>query len=130
MRIKANKTNKGVLLERRTHEDYSAFNITLYKELGTAKWEYTVEEIPSFNKTVRDAYYKCPWHKVKVFKYRNKECIVENIRIVFDGGGYVLKLNFTVDGNSEYKYITNINSLKYLKLLKFKDVDIVEYLKN
>jgi hypothetical protein len=91
------------------------------------KWEYTLEDIPNhrITETIRNAYHESPWQKVKKFIYKGDKCVVKDIVFVYDGGGYVLKLNYTVNGEPRYKYIKNINSLKYLKILSIKAVDIL-----
>lgn len=130
MRTKVEHTTRGNIIRRTELSGSSYFNITLYNELGNKKWEYELADIPRFNKPVREAYENSPWHKVQVFKKDKSVCTVQNIRIVYDGGGYVLKLNYLKNGKPTYKYIQNVNSLKYLKLLKLKDVQVLEYLKN
>lgn len=130
MRTKVEHTTRGDIIRRTGLNGSSYFNITLYNELGSKKWEYELADIPLVNKTVREAYENSPWRKVQVFKKDKSICTVQNIRIVYDGGGYVLKLNYLENGKPTYRYIQNVNSLKYLKLLKLKDVRVLEYLKS
>lgn len=107
------------------------FNYDLYNSINRPKrkYEYTLDDLshPMYAR-IREAYYASPWHNINVFKYKNFICKNKGITFVFDTG-FVLRLNYEYTDNgkviNKYKYIQNINSVKYLKLLKLKDITIL-----
>ena len=122
---KVNRNGENILI-RRTLNGVETFNTTAYNRLGTHKFEYSIEDIPvhAITRKVRNAYYNSPWLNISKFKYKNAECIVNKIAIVYDAG-YVLKVCYTNNKGYFYDYIKNINSLKHLKLLKLSDIEII-----
>lgn len=127
-------TDKILKIFNKKHNSCTYFNYSLYHQhYGKQhKLEYDVSEFthPIYAKIV-DTYNQSPWHRIKQFKLKNNPQIytVDNIKIVWDGG-YVLKLNYSYFDNKhkqilKYKYIKNINSLKYLRLLHLREIDIV-----
>lgn len=111
---------------------YYRFNHDLYRQRcdPRVKQEYAIDEFThKIHKKIRDAYDNSPWLKIKKFKYKDRIYNVENITVVYDSG-YVLRLNYVHKNNQGkiikyYRYIQNINSIKYLKLLKFKNIIIL-----
>jgi hypothetical protein len=123
------------MILRKTYKDKSVFqlNYDLYNQINhpKRKQEYTLEDLshPMYRR-ICAAYHKSPWHKIHKFKYRNNLCTCTGITFVYDSG-FVLRLNYQYSHNGEcvnyYRYIENINSVKYLQLLKLKDIEVVEY---
>lgn len=121
-----------ILVRRYKDNSTFKFNYDLYAELRTEKrkTEYTVDDLQyPFYKNIIEAYYKSPWHKIKKFKYNDKVCTCIGISIVYDTG-FVLRLNYQYTSNKNkiikrYVYIQNINSAKFLRLLKFKDIQVI-----
>lgn len=116
-------------LFKKYKDGYEMFDCKHYHECseGRRLTEYPIDYFThKIHENIKKAYYECPWHNIKKFIYKGRECKVKSITIVYDGGGYVLKLNYEEKGNLlKYKYIKNINSLKYLKLLKLSDIKIL-----
>lgn len=119
------------LIKRYKDNSCFIFNYDLYNQVkDTIKTEYSVDDLShKIYDKIRQAYYRSPWHKVQKFKYEDHICIVDKIVFVFDSG-YVLKLKYHYyDDNDNkicrYRYIENINSVKYLRLLRFKDITIL-----
>jgi hypothetical protein len=115
------------------YKDGSMFKMDhdLYNKInnGRRRKEYTLENLKHpIYKHMRDEYFKSPWHKIHKFKYDGKQCTNTGISFVYDTG-FVLRLNYTYYANDKkvcrYRYIQNINSVKFLRLLKVKDITII-----
>lgn len=112
---------------------YYRFDYGQYRKRNDprVKKEYAIDNFQHpLYQFIQNAYQNTPWQNIKTFMYQNKRCTVKNITVVYDSG-YVLRLNFAQEQNNgkiinTYKYIQNINSVKYLKLLKLSNIKIIK----
>ena len=111
---------------------YIMFNYDLYAKIKENKpREYDISYFShKIYKPLREIYFKSPWHKIKSFVYNNKVCIVQHLSIIWDSG-FVIKLTYQYEHNSQlkqsYRYIHNVNSNKYLRLLKLSQISKITY---
>lgn len=128
-RKKIYKNNNKWYITTYPDGSYVGFNVTQYCKVRKVDYmkEYTVQDLQHkmFERVVAK-YNSSPWLNIKKFSMGNNICTVKGLVFVYDGGGYVLKLKYETNGNEYYRYVENINSLKYLKLLKLKDIKVLE----
>lgn len=131
MKLKTVNKNGDKVLTKTTPTGYETWNVSAYARHNPSKREYTIDEIPvhKITEKVRGAYYASPWCRIKSFKYRGKLCVVKQVSIVYDAG-YVIKVIYNNGYKNFHTYVQNINSMKYLTLLKLKDIEIIQYLTN
>lgn len=122
------RNNDKVYLTVDKNGSTSMFNVSHYARIkkNPSNFEYTIDYFnhKMFDNIVK-RYHESPWLNVKKFKYKTHLCEVTSLTFVYDCG-YVLKLNYKSNGQKYYRYVDNINSLKYLKLLKLKDIEVIE----
>lgn len=112
--------------------DFRMLDLNQYNLAHQRQNEYRPEDLKlKIYDRIRKVYYSSPWHNIEEFIYKDKICSIDDIVLVFDVG-YVMKINYHYSTKNsevkyEYKYIHNINSLKYLKLLTFSKVEITKY---
>lgn len=119
--------------KRYKDDSYYYFDYDLYNEINNSKRkrEYTLDDLnyPMY-KRIRDLYFKSPWHRISKFRYKDHDCKATGITFVYDTG-FVLRLNYEFIHNGvlhqKYRYIHNLNSQKFLKLLKLNDIKVLEY---
>jgi hypothetical protein len=121
-----------ILKRKEKNGTVSIFNYDIYYQRNPIKkFEYTLDDLshPVYSR-IRQKYYNSKWHKLDTFIYDNKLCKVTKIAIVYDTG-FVLRLDYTYTLNNKiykaYRYIENLNSIKFLRLLKFSDIKIVTF---
>jgi hypothetical protein len=126
MRLKNINKNGDKVFVKTTPTGYETWNVSAYTRHNPSKREYTIDEIPvhKITEKVRDAYYTSPWHMINNFKYKGRICTVKKLIIVYDAG-YVIKLIYNNGCRDVHTYVKNVNSLKYLSLLKLKDIEII-----
>ena len=126
MKLKKIHKNGDKVLVKTTPAGYETWNVSAYARHNSDKREYEIDEIPihKITEKVRRAYYGSPWRTISNFKYKGSICTVKKLVIVYDAG-YVIKLIYNDGLRDVHTYVKNVNSLKYLSLLKLKDIEII-----